>query len=164
MKKKKAGKRMNSSYFESSATMTEDGNELYFVSERPGGLGQADIYYIKKTGRTWSDPVSVGANVNTESDEKCAFIHPNGQILFFSSNGYNDCFGSYDLYYSLRDESGNWGKAINMGAPINTVKEEKTITVSKDGKYAYVGAYYSIDSRGDADIFQIDISSLGLIK
>ncbi len=164
MKKKKANKRMNSSYFESSASMTEDGEMIYFVSERPGGLGQADIYYVKKAGKTWSDPISVGANINTSSDEKCVFIHPNGNILFFSSNGYNECFGSYDLYYSVKDAEGNWGKAINMGAPINTVKEEKTITVSKDGKTAYVGAYYNIKSRGDADIFKVDISALGLIK
>jgi hypothetical protein len=164
MKSKKASKRMNSSYFESSATMTEDGNQLYFVSERPGGLGQADIYYIKKAGKTWSDPISVGANINTSSDEKCVFIHPSGNILFFSSNGYDECFGSYDLYYSVKDAEGNWGKAINMGAPINTVKEEKTISVTKDGKFAYVGAYYNIKSRGDADIFKIDISSLGLVK
>ncbi len=164
MKSKKASKRMNSSYFESSATMTENGEEIYFVSERPGGLGQADIYYIKKAGKTWSDPINLGANINTSSDEKCVFIHPSGKILFFSSNGFEECFGSYDLYYSLKDEAGNWGKPINMGAPINTVKEEKTITVSKDGKTAYVGAYYNIQSRGDADIFQIDISSLELLK
>lgn len=164
MKSKKATKRMNSSYFESSATMTEDGEQIYFVSERPGGLGQADIYYIKKTGKTWSDPISVGTNINTSSDEKCVFIHPSGNILFFSSNGFDECFGSYDLYYSIKDEQGNWGKPVNMGAPINTVKEEKTISVTKDGKYAYVGAYYNIQSRGDADIFMIDISALGLVK
>lgn len=162
--KEKMNKKLNSSYFESSATMTEDGEYLYFVSERPGGQGQADIYYMKKAGKTWSEPINVGANINTKSDEKCVFIHPNGKILFFSSNGYSDCFGSYDLYYSVKDENGNWGKAVNMGAPINTVKEEKTITVSKDGKYAYVGAYYEIDSYGDADIFKIDISALGLVK
>ncbi|MCB9195558.1 MAG: PD40 domain-containing protein [Flavobacteriales bacterium] len=164
MKSKKAKDRLNSTYWESSATMTEDGNELYFVSERPGGQGQADIYYIKKNGREWSDPINLGTAINTRSDEKCVFIHPTGKVLFFSSNGHADGFGSYDLYYCLRDDSGNWGKPVNMGAPINTVKEEKTITVSRDGKYAYVGAYYKTDTRGDADIFQIDISALGIFN
>ena len=42
--------------------------------------------------------------------------------------------------------------------------EEKTISVSKDGKTAYVGAYYDIDSKGDADLFKIDISKLNLVK
>ena len=49
-----------------------------------------------------------------------------------------------------------------MGYPINTVKEEKTVSVSADGNTMYVGAYYDIESQGDADIFQIDITELGL--
>lgn len=157
-------KKLNSTYFESSASMTEDGNYIYFISERPGGQGQADIYYMKKEGRIWADPVNIGPIINTKSDEKCVFIHPSGNVLFFSSNGYGNGFGSYDLYYSVKDESGNWGTPVNMGAPINTVKEEKTIAVSKDGKYAYVGAYYPVNSRGDADIYQIDIEALGIFK
>lgn len=160
--KEKMNKKLNSTYFESSASMTADGEYLYFVSERPGGQGQADIYYMKKNGREWTDPVNVGAEINTSSDEKCVFIHPDGNVLFFSSNGHTDGYGSYDLYYCKKDASGNWGKPVNMGAPINTTREEKTIAVSRDGKYAYVGAYYQIKSRGDADIFQIDISKMGI--
>lgn len=160
--REKMNKKLNSSYFESSASMTADGEYLYFVSERPGGQGQADIYYMKKNGREWADPINVGPAINTGSDEKCVFIHPNGNVLFFSSNGHKNGYGSYDLYYAKKDPSGNWGEPVNMGAPINTVREEKTIAVSQDGKYAYVGAYYKIDTRGDADIFKIDISALGI--
>lgn len=163
-KDKKAQKKLNTSYFESSACMTADGEWLYFISERPGGQGQADIYYMKKNGREWAEPVNIGAEINTSSDEKCVFIHPDGNVLFFSSNGHADGYGSYDLYYSKKDGSGNWSKPVNMGAPINTVREEKTIAVSRDGKYAYVGAYYQIKSRGDADIFQIDISGLRIFE
>jgi hypothetical protein len=161
---KKLNKLVNSTYFESSASMTADGNYFYFVSERPGGQGQADIYYIKKSGREWSEPTNIGAGINTNSDEKCVFIHPSGNLLFFSSNGYAESLGSYDLYYCYKESNGAWSKPINMGYPINTVNEEKTISVSADGKTAYVGAYYSKDSRGDADIFMIDISFLQLDK
>ncbi len=163
LKREGMNKKLNSSYFESSASITADGNELYFVSERKGGQGQADIYVMKKTGRSWTDPVNLGSVINTSSDEKCVFIHPSGKVLFFSSNGYADGFGSYDLFYSLKDESGNWSKPVNMGAPINTVKEEKTISVSLDGKTAYVGAYYDVNNRGGADIYSIDISYLNLL-
>ncbi len=162
--REKMNKKLNSTYFESSASMTADGEWLYFVSERPGGQGQADIYYMQKKDRDWMEPVNIGATINTSSDEKCVFIHPDGNVLFFSSNGHKDGYGSYDLYYSKKDASGNWSEPVNMGAPINTVREEKTIAVSRDGKYAYVGAYYQIKSRGDADIFQIDISGLGIFE
>jgi len=163
LKREGMNKKLNSTYFESSASITADGNELYFVSERKGGEGQADIYVMKKNGREWTEPENLGASINTGSDEKCVFIHPSGSILFFSSDGYSNGYGSYDLFYCIKDESGNWGTPINMGAPINTVKEEKTISVSLDGKTAYVGAYYNVNNRGNADIYSIDISYLNLL-
>ena len=45
---KKISNKINSSYFESSASITEDESYIYFVSERPTGLGKTDIYYVKK--------------------------------------------------------------------------------------------------------------------
>jgi len=157
----KIAKKINSTYFESSASMTADGERIYFVSERPGGQGQADIYYVEKKGGNWSEPLNLGPSINTLSDEKCVFIHPNGEILFFTSNGYEESVGSYDVYFSVKNGD-TWSKPKNIGYPINTVKEEKTVSVSADGKTMYVGAYYDIDSKGDADIFEIDISKLGL--
>ncbi len=160
-KDKKISKKINSTYFESSASTTSDDNYIYFVSERPGGSGQADIYYIKKMGKSYSEPENLGININSSSDEKCVFIHPSGKILFFTSNGRAESVGSYDIYYCTGGH-GNWSAPINIGYPINTFLEEKTISVSSDGKTAYVGAYYDIDSQGKTDIFKIDISSLGL--
>jgi len=157
----KIAKKINSTYFESSASMTADGERIYFVSERPEGQGQADIYYVEKKGGNWSEPLNLGPSINTLSDEKCVFIHPNGEILFFTSNGYEESVGSYDVYFSVKNGD-TWSKPKNIGYPINTVKEEKTVSVSADGKTMYVGAYYDIDSKGDADIFEIDISKLGL--
>ena len=157
----KIAKKINSTYFESSASMTADGKRIYFVSERPGGQGQADIYYVEQKRGKWSEPLNLGPSINTVSDEKCVFIHPNGEVLFFTSNGYEKSVGSYDVYYSVKNGD-SWSEPKNMGYPINTVKEEKTVSVSADGSTMYVGAYYDIDSKGDADIFQIDITNLGL--
>lgn len=157
----KISKKVNSSYFESSASITADGNQIYFVSDRPGGNGMADIYVVEKKGREWTDPKNVGPVLNSTSDEKCVFIHPSGNIIFFSSNGFEESMGSYDFYYSIK-EGDTWSTPKNMGAPINTTKEEKTIAVSLDGKTAFVSAYYDKDSKGDADIFVVDISYLNL--
>jgi hypothetical protein len=160
-KNKKISKKINSTYFESSASITADEKYIYFVSERPGGSGQADIYYVEKIGKTYTEPVNAGTTINASGDEKCVFIHPTGKILFFTSNSRENSIGSYDIYYCTGGH-GNWSEPINMGYPINTVLEEKTISVSSDGKTAYVGAYYDIENHGDADIFKIDISSLKL--
>ena len=162
-KNKDDKKKINTSYWESSASMTADGKQIYFVSERPGGQGNSDIYFLKKKGSSWAEEViNLGAEINTANDEKCVFIHPSGKVLFFTSNGHEESMGSYDIYYCLR-EGKKWGNPINIGYPINTVNEEKTISVSVDGKTAYVSAYYSdIENEGSADIFVIDISYLNL--
>lgn len=157
---KKISKKINSSYFESSASMTADGKSIYFVSERPGGQGRADIYVVKKEKGEWSEPMNLGPAINTNDDEKCVFISLDGKKLYYSSNGFKNCLGSYDLYVSELNEEGVWGQSKNLGYPINTVQEEKTISVSPDGKTVYVSAYYKKGSQGGSDVFSIDISKL----
>ena len=158
---KNISKKINSSYFESSASITSDESYIYFISDRISGLGQTDIYYVKKDGKTYSEPINLGNKINTSGDEKCVFIHPSGKILFFTSNGREESIGSYDIYYCTGGPD-NWSEPVNMGFPINTTLEEKTINVSVDGKKAYVGGYYNIDNQGDADLYEIDISNLNL--
>ncbi len=155
------GKKINSTYFESSASMTADENTLFFVSDRPGGKGMADIYVAKKEGREWGDPVNLGDSINTDLDEKFVFVHPNGKTLFFSSQGH-DNLGGYDIFVSHL-VNGRWSKPKNLGYPINTVGEEKTFSVTEDGKTAYISSAYK-GSKGGYDIFKIDISKLGLVQ
>ena len=156
------GRNVNSSYFESSASTTSDGNTIFFVSDRTKGMGAADIYYATKIGANrWSEPVNLGDSINTELDEKCVFIHPNGKILFFTSQGHEN-MGGYDIFVSYRT-NGIWSKAKNLGFPINTVKEEKTFSITKDGKTAYISAEYE-DSKGNSDIYKVDLSNLNILK
>jgi len=151
------GKNVNSSYFESSASVTEDENFIYFVSDRPGGKGQADVYTARKIGDEWTKPINLGDSINTEGDENSVFIHPDGDILFFTSTGH-DGMGSYDIFYSKK-VNGKWSKAKNLGFPINTVGAEKTISVTRDLKTAYVSSTYK-GSYGSTDIFKIDLSKI----
>ena len=162
-KNKAISNKINSSYFESSASITEDESFIYFVSERVSGFGKTDIYCVKKEGKNYSEPINLGNNINSPGDEKCVFIHPSGDLLFFTSNGRDESIGSYDVYYCTGGYN-NWRKKKNIGRPINTTLEEKTINISKDGNTAFVGGYYSINNQGDADLYEIDISSLNLLK
>lgn len=155
------GKNINSSYFESSASITEDEETLFFVSDRPGGKGMADIYMAKKDGRDWGVPVNLGDSINTDLDEKFVFVHPNGKTLFFSSQGHEN-LGGYDIFVSHLID-GKWSKPKNLGYPINTVGEEKTFSITKDGKIAYIASFYE-DTKGGSDIYKVDVSKLNLIK
>ncbi len=154
-------KNINSTYFESSASITADGNTLFFVSDRPGGEGLADIYMAKRERKDWGKPVNLGKTINTNLDEKFVFVHPDGKTLFFSSQGH-DNIGGYDIFVSYL-ENGEWTAPKNVGYPINTVGEERTFSVTADGKIAYVSAEYE-NSKGSYDVYKVDISNLGLVK
>jgi hypothetical protein len=152
---------INTSYFEGSISMTADGNTVYFVSERPEGEGQGDIYVSSKKGENWSSPKNLGVVVNTDLDEKFVFIHPNGKTLFFASNGHQT-LGSYDIF-KTEYVNGEWSVPINLGYPINTVNEESTFSLTKDNKTLMIAAEYD-DSFGERDIYKIDVSKYELLS
>jgi tetratricopeptide (TPR) repeat protein len=152
---------INTSYFEGSISMTADGSTVYFVSERPEGEGQGDIYVSTKKGESWSSPKNLGPTVNTDLDEKFVFIHPNGKTLFFASNGHQT-MGSYDIF-KTEYVNGEWSVPINLGYPINTVNEESTFSLTKDNKTLMIAAEYD-DSFGERDIYKIDVSRYELLS
>jgi hypothetical protein len=150
-------KPINSSYFEGSCSLSPDGNTLYFVSERKGGYGNADIWRSKRIGKNeWAKPVNLGPKVNTDGDEMSVFIHPDGKTLFFSSNGHKT-MGGYDIFMTQMKPDSSWTEPINLGYPINTTKDEKTFTMTADGKRAYITSNQD-NGLGGADIYEIDMS------
>ena len=147
---------INSSFFESSACFSPDGKTLYFVSERKNGYGNADIWKSTKINETtWSEPENLGPTVNTPEDEISVFAHPDGKTLFFSSKGHNS-MGGYDIFKTVF-ENGKWSKPINLGYPINTIKDEIHFTVLAGNKTAFMAARRD-DGLGDYDIYSIDLS------
>jgi hypothetical protein len=153
---------VNTSYFEGSVSVTADGDWLYFISERPGGIGQGDIYRSERKGNgEWGSPKSVGPVINSELDEKFVFIHPNGKTLYFSSNGHQT-MGSYDIFKS-EYVNGQWSVPINLGFPINTVNEESTFSLTRDNSTLLIAAEYD-DTFGERDLYKIDVSSYDVLS
>jgi len=150
------GAAVNSSAWDSQPAVSPDGSTLYFVSNRPGGLGGYDIWKTSLNAEgEWSKPLNLGPDINTPFDEMTPFVHPDGQTLYFSSNGWPG-LGSMDIYYSRATEKGNWGKPVNMGYPINTFSEETGLMVTPDGSK---GMFSSVlkDGFGDMDIYSFDL-------
>lgn len=150
-------KNINSTYFESSACITADGNTMFFVSEREKeGYGHGDIYMVKKEGSSWGIPVNLGPTINTPYDEIGVYIHPDGKTLFFSSNGHKT-MGGHDIFMSYY-ENGKWSEPINLGYPINTTREEIHFVLSTDKHTAYISSNRK-ESIGDYDIFKVDMTN-----
>ena len=146
------GPTINSKYWESQPTISPDGRELYFVSNRPGGYGDMDIWksVLSEQG-TFSTPVNLGSTINTPYDEMSPFIHTDNQNLYFASNGHPG-LGDFDLFLSRRDyPAAIWQNPINLGYPINTSGIENSLIVASDGKTAYFASDKS--GYGKEDIF-----------
>ncbi len=159
-------KPINTSYFESSASLSADGNKLYFVSEREGkkngAQGKGDIYVAERlTKTTWSEPKNLGPVINTPGDEISVFIHPDGKTLFFSSNGHLS-IGGKDIFMSKLQDDGTWSKPENLGYPINTVDDDVHFVLSTDGKTAHYSAVKE-EGFGERDIYKIDLSNYPIL-
>lgn len=109
-------------------SLSADGTELYFVSDRPGGYGGKDIWMAKGKGNAFDKPVNLGPEINTPGDEMFPYIRENGD-LFFSSN-YHPGIGGLDIFKAVMGEDKKW-HVENMRAPINSPGDDFGITFIK---------------------------------
>lgn len=149
-------KEINSKSGENYGSLTPNADTLYFSSCRPGGYGGFDIYYsVKNAEGNWSNPINMGANVNTSGDEIAPFISKNGQKLFFSSNGHKT-MGGFDLFYSTRINN-DWAKPINFGYPLNTCDDDTYLFPIGNGDEGFFHREME-DTKGEADIYHVRIA------
>ena len=148
------GSPVNSAEWEAHPSISSDGNILYFSSNRPGGYGGRDIWMSKNENGKWGKPENLGPNVNTVYDDQCPFIHPDNVTLYFTSNGWPG-MGNADIFISRKSEQG-WSKSENVGYPINTGNEDNGMTVSYDGKTAFLSSSRT-NTLGGLDIFSFEL-------
>lgn len=147
-------------YSVASPFITKDGSRIYFSSDMPGGYGQADIYYCYKQGNGWSQPVNLGASINTFGNEKFPTIDDDG-TLYFSSDGYKG-YGSMDLIVA-RDAGGSFETGQVLKAPLNSAGDDYSITFVESGRSGYISSVRR-ESDGDADIFSFSIDDVPCIE
>ena len=149
------GKPVNTGAWEAQPSFSSDGSALYFASNRPGGFGGRDIWvsYLD-TNMKLSEPKNLGPNINTKYDDQCPFIHADNQTLYFTSNGWPG-MGNGDIYISRKTDTG-WTKAVNIGYPINTENDDNGMTVSFDGKTAFLSSSRA-GGFGGLDLYSFEL-------
>lgn len=153
----KIGGEVNSKYWESHAALSADGNTLFFVSNRPGGLGGRDIYRSKKLpSGGWSKAMNLGASINTPYEEDSPFLQPGSSTLYFSSQGHRT-MGGFDIFQSNYVDTGlfgGWTEPQNIGYPVNTTGDDLFYFPTLDKKKAYYSSFAQ-GGLGDKDIYQL---------
>jgi hypothetical protein len=172
------GRPVNSDANEYYPTVAANGT-LYFGSRRKGGKGGTDIYRSRLVNGKYQEPENLGEAINTEFDEFEPYIAPDESFMIFMAGGRPDSLGGYDFYISY-NRNGQWTKAKNLGAPINSSADEYSAKISPDGKYFFwASARSTIDKprskswnlgqlsdafhspgNGLGDIYYIDLSAL----
>ena len=132
---------------------TKDGSTVVFARGNTGKSKDpspdVDLYMSKKTGNAWSEPERLSISDSIAWDGSPSFS-ADERTLYFSSNRRGGK-GGVDLYRVPIDNSGRFGRPINLGSTINTPGDELFPYVSANGKL-----YFSSDghpSIGGLDLF-----------
>lgn len=149
---------------EATPFVTVDGHWLYFVSNRPGGVGANDIWVSWRPNKRvdsgpggWQTPVNLGSNVNSNRREQAPALFEDeitGVItLYFNS----DRSGNDDIYASTMQPDGSFGPAGPVGE-LNTASVEQQPTVSRNGREIYLvsrrpGSLVGSDGQPSLDIW-----------
>jgi outer membrane protein OmpA-like peptidoglycan-associated protein/tetratricopeptide (TPR) repeat protein len=135
-------------------TLSNDDETLYFVSDRPGGIGNSDIYKVAILGDDrYGSPENLGKEINTSYNEVFPFMHDNG-TLFFSSDGHQG-LGQLDIFATITDEENKVVEILNLGTPINTSQDDFSYFLSADGVHGYIASNRK-NGAGDDDIYSFE--------
>ncbi len=162
---------INTSFNEGSACISKDGKTMIFSRcNAPDSKGNCDLYSatyqlvnIKQLTNdmttaapqsyAWTNMTNLGPNVNSTGWDSHPSLSHTGDTLFFASNRLGG-FGLTDIYFSVKDSKGVWGKAQNAGPIINTVQSE----VSPFFHHKFNVLYFSSNGHplnfGDFDIYK----------
>ncbi len=140
---------------------------LYFVSDREGGKGKLDIWYVDiSMSGDFSLPMNV-PNINTNENDITPYYDSSTRSLYFSSEGYRS-LGGYDVY-KTKETEGLFGEVDHMGAPVNSSYDDVYYSTDGSGETAYFSSnrYGSsfIDIPQEAccfDIYKVDIEDVAL--
>ncbi|MEN8249076.1 MAG: OmpA family protein [Bacteroidota bacterium] len=146
---------VNSGLNEGSAILSRDGKMIFFSKcEAPGGFGGCDIYTgILKEDSTWGEFLNMGPAINSNGWDSHPALSQSEDTLFFTSDRIGG-FGLSDIYISIKDENGDWLKAINAGPIINTRQNEVSPFYHPKEKVLYYSSNGQLLNFGEFDIYK----------
>jgi len=121
-------------------------NVILMAVERKDTEGNQDLYYsiYQPNSKTYSTPMTMGKNINSNKADFAPFLTNDGYTLFFASYREGGQGGA-DLYMSQRqsDAWDDWSEAENLGNIINSPYEETFVSIDPSLNYLYYDSYPS---------------------
>lgn len=145
----------NNAYSVGHAALTPDGQQIFFCSDMPGGLGGVDIYVSSRDGNMWTLPKNLGPLINTAGNEMFPFVSADNK-LYFSTNGHSATAG-LDIYSAEKDGEG-YKNLKNMGPPFNTDQDDFSFYIFPGNKTGFFSSNRP-GGKGDDDIYFFELNN-----
>ncbi len=127
------GPAVNSAASDFGPIISPDGNELYFTSDRPGGLGGQNVWVSRRVNGVWQPARDLGPPINTAGNEGPDSFSLSENALYFTACDRQFGLGGCDIYVSFELKNGKWSEPENLGAPVNTKYNDSNASISSDG-------------------------------
>ena len=138
---------MNTPANDNGPSLSPDGRQLFFVSNRPGGAGLADLYLSRRIHSNgvdvWGTPVPL-SSLNTPGIDAAPHYFANGHgrpQLYFTSTRLG---GPEDIHVSELQRDGVWGAPVPV-FELNSPAPDGRVAIRSDGLEII------LDSSRDAD-------------
>lgn len=154
---KKLHRGLNTKADQTYASYNFNDRKIMFVSSKKVGNSSrgTDIFFCgRMNGRKdeFGAAQTVGSTVNSRFNEGSVYMHPDGETMYFSSEGHNS-MGGMDIFVSYKKQ-GSWSEPENLGYPINTPYDDYFFAATASGKYAYIASNRE-GGKGGLDIYKI---------
>lgn len=165
---------VNTAYHTATASATTSAQKVYFtrtqqVQKRSNGnadptswvtspqanehVNRLEIFSADKQSESWGNVQPFSYNNVTAYSVGHPALSPDGTMLYFVSDmpgGHGDT----DIYFSVLQPDGSWGKPVNAGATINTPSRESFPYVDANGKLYFASDGH--EGMGGLDIFSAE--------
>ena len=155
------GPTVNRSSDDVGPSISADGLELFFQSNRSGGQGDQDTWVTTRTTTSdpWAEPVNLGPDLNSPTVDGQPDISADGLILFFRSRKPGT-YGGSDIWFSKRATvKDDWGMPVHPGPPVNSTASDSGPNISADGSILYFHSPRA-GGLGDYDLWQVSITPI----
>lgn len=126
--------------------------------ERTESFGSRDLYVSFWNGTGATEPINMGAVINSTLEESSPFLAADNKTLYFASRGHHG-FGGYDIYMTKRldDSWTNWSEPQNLGPAVNSTLDDEFFSITHCGRFAIFSKQISVHN---VDIYRISMEEL----